>query len=73
MIRNNRSILNKVHVAATELAQQNTNMFGEATAYSHCQTLRSSKVNWKKIKLLEVEGARTPVPHSRRRQCRCES
>ena len=40
--------LNKVHVAAIELPQllsQNTNMFGEVTAQSRCQTLCSSKVN----------------------------
>ena len=43
MTRNNTG--NKVHVAATELPQllsQNTNMFGEATAQSRCQTLCSS-------------------------------
>jgi len=46
MTRNNT--LNKVHVAMTELAQllsQNTNMFGEATAQSRCQTLCSREVN----------------------------
>jgi len=46
MARNNT--LNKVHVVATELPQllsQNTNMFGQATAQSRCQTLCSSKVN----------------------------
>ena len=46
MAQNNT--LNKVHVAATVLPQllsQNTNMFGEATTQSHCQTLCSSKVN----------------------------
>jgi len=46
MTRNNT--LNKVHVAATELPQllsQNTNMFGEATAQSRCQTLCNCKVN----------------------------
>jgi len=46
MTRNNT--LNKIHVVATELPQllsQNTNMFGEASAQSRCQTLCSSKVN----------------------------
>jgi len=46
MTQNNT--LNKVHVAATETPQlllQNTNMFGEATAQSRCQTLSRSKVN----------------------------
>jgi len=47
MTRNNT--LNKVHVAATELPQQllsqNTNVFGEATAQSRCQTLCRCKVN----------------------------
>ena len=40
--------MNKVRVAATELPQllsQNTNMFGEATAQSRCQTLCSCKFN----------------------------
>jgi len=37
--------MNKVHVAATELLKQNTNMFGEATAQSYCQTASSSEVN----------------------------
>jgi len=48
-MRNNT--VNKVHVAATELPQllsQNTNMFGETTAQSRCQTSCSSEVNWKK-------------------------
>jgi len=43
-----RNTLNKVHIAATELPQllsQNTNVFGETTAQSRCQTLCSSKVN----------------------------
>jgi len=42
--------LNKVHVAATELPQllsQNTNMFGEATAQSRCQSLCGFKIYWK--------------------------
>jgi len=70
-MRNNT--LNKVLVAATELPQplsQNTNMFWEATAQSRCQTLRSSQVNFKKIKLpvMEVAGARAAVSHSWRRQ-----
>jgi len=63
MTRNNT--LNKVHIAATELPQllsQKTNMFGEATAQSRCQTLCSSKLTEKKIKLLEVEGARSHRP-----------
>ena len=45
-----RNTLNKVRVAATELPQllsPNTDMFGETTAQSRCQTLCSSKVNWK--------------------------
>jgi len=33
-----------------------------------CQNLCGSEVTWK-IKQLEVEGARVPVPHSWRRQC----
>jgi len=33
----------------------------EATAQSRCQTLCSSIANGKKIKLLEVEGARVPM------------
>ena len=48
MMRNNT--VNKVRVAATELPQLlslNTNMFGEATAQSRCQTLCSSKVKRK--------------------------
>jgi len=46
MMRNNT--LNKVHVDTTELPQllsENTNMFGEATTQSRCQTLCSCKVN----------------------------
>jgi len=69
MTRNTK--LDNVHVAATELPQllsQNTNMFGEATAQSRCQTLCSSEVNSKEIKLLEVEAARAVVHHSLRYQ-----
>jgi len=44
-----------------------TNMFGDATAKSLCPTLCSIKVSWKN-RLLEVDGARTPAPHSRRGQ-----
>jgi len=56
--------MNKVHVryshdCTTAAASQNTNfMFVDAAVQSLCQTLCSSKVNWKKNKFLEVdEGA----------------
>ena len=62
--------MNKDRVAPTELPQlllQNRNtckiVIFEATAQSCCQNLYSCKVNFKNT-LLEVEGARAPVPHS---------
>jgi len=64
-----RYTLNKVHVAATELPQllsQNTNMFVEAphkVAVRLCAAVKLTET----VKLLEVEEARTPVPHSWRR------
>ena len=60
MTQNNT--LNKVHVAATATSAD-AQLFGEATAQMVTVRLCARlKLTDKKIKLLEVEGARTPMP-----------
>jgi len=64
--RNNIPTLNIVHLAANELLHADAvpkyKMLGQAAAQSGCQTCEALKLS-EKNKLMEVEGARDPVPH----------
>jgi len=66
--RSNTSLQSNEQWRRQDLVPMNTEVFIYAkrlSTYSRCQTL----CRWTINKLLQVEGARAPVPHSWRRQC----